>query len=509
MKHVKLALIGCGPHARRIYLPAIQALRSSYSIELSLVIELAPLAESVAAAIRVSGFAPETMFVDRFSGSLPEQLAGELSRRVRWHGIGGVIIATEPLVHKAYAQWALSQGLNILVDKPITARADATSSLESASGILEDYEQLLLAYRRLQQDTETIFMVNAQRRVHPGFQLAERLLGEVGRLTNCPVTSIQSYHCDGQWRLPGEIVTQTYHPYCQGYGKASHSGYHIFDMMYRLYVASGVADKRADAMEILSSFVQPNGFIKQITEADYHALFPGEYERVRPWSDGELRGMFENFGEVDLSGIVTLKHQADAIANLSVNLLHNGFSRRTWTTPGTDLYKGNGRVKHEHHNIQQGPFQNIQIHSYQANDRHEDTGDAQDGLGGNNHFDIHVYRHPMVAGGGPALRVYTGADALAEMEQARATQLTSEFAKYRIVEQFVSYLAGAAPKASLASPIEDHIVPVQIMSGIYRSHVLRSRSANCLVRMKFGAGSELEAEDSASSAQNMFGVCDE
>lgn len=509
MKYVKLALIGCGPHARRIYLPALRALRRRYPLELSIVVELAPLAESVVAAVVANGFAPDTLFVDRFSGSLPEQLAEELSRRVRQHGIGGVIIATEPLVHKAYAQWALAQGLNILVDKPISARVDAVSSLESACGILKDYEQLLRAYLRLQQDTETIFMVNAQRRVHPGFQLVERLLGEVGRLTNCPVTSIHSYHCDGQWRLPGEIVTQTYHPYCQGYGKASHSGYHIFDMMYRLYAASGVGDKRADTMEIVSSFVQPNGVIKQITEADYHALFPGDYELVRPWSDSELRGMFENFGEIDLSGIVTLKHQAETIANLSVNLLHNGFSRRTWTTPGADLYKGNGRVKHEHHNIQQGPFQNIQIHSYQASDRHDDTGDAQDGLGGHNHFDIYVFRHPMVAGDGPALRVYNSADALAEMAQVRAALLTSEFAKHQIVEQFVSYLAGTAPKASLASPIEDHMVPMQIMSGIYRSHVLRSRSANCVVRMTFGAGSEPSTADSVSSAHEVLGACAE
>lgn len=506
MKNVKLALIGYGPHSKRIYVPALQALSKRYSIELSLVVELMEQAESVATAVSASGFFPEALFVDRFSDSLPEQLASELTRRVRKLGICGVIIATEPLVHKAYAQWALAQGLNILIDKPITARADVTSSLEHASGILDDYEQLLCAYERLQQSTETIFMVNAQRRLHPGFQLAERLLGEVGRRTNCPVTSIQSYHCDGQWRLPGEIVTQIYHPYCQGYGKASHSGYHIFDMMYRLYVASGVDEKRADTMEILSSFVQPNGFLKQLNETDYHALFPGEYGDVQHWSDIELRDMFKNFGEIDLSSIITLKKEGDAIANLSVNLLHNGFSRRTWTTPGNDLYKGNGRVKHEHHNIQQGPFQNIQIHSYQASDRHEDTNESQDGLGGNNHFDIHVFRHPMLTNGGPSLRVYTGADALAEMKQARTGLLTSEFAKHRIVEQFVSYLAGIIPKADLASPIEDHMVPMQIMSGIYRSHVLRSRSEDCLVKTTFGTFIAPATADCATSADEVFEV---
>jgi len=40
-----------------------------------------------------------------------------------------------------------------------------------------------------------------------------------------------------------------------------------------------------------------------------------------------------------------------------------------------DLYKSNGRVKHEYHNIQQGPFQNIQVHSYQKEDKQEESNE--------------------------------------------------------------------------------------------------------------------------------------
>lgn len=36
---------------------------------------------------------------------------------------------------------------------------------------------------------------------------------------------------DTRWRLPAEIVSQDYHPYNQGYGKLSHSGYHCVDMV--------------------------------------------------------------------------------------------------------------------------------------------------------------------------------------------------------------------------------------------------------------------------------------
>lgn len=487
MSTIKLALIGCGPHAKRIYLPALAALRRQYDLALSLVVELEGEGESVAAAMQAGGFAPESVLVAPFADRMPDQLGRRLAALVESAGIQGVIIATEPLVHRAYAEWALACGLNILIDKPVTARADATSSLTSADGILEDFDALLHAYRALQRRMETVFMVNAQRRVHPGFQLAERLLGEVGRLTNCPVTSLQSYHCDGQWRLPAEIVTQAYHPYCQGYGKVSHSGYHIFDMMYRLYMAAAPAGKCADTMEIVSSFVQPLGFIRQLNESDYEGLFGSDYAEVRRWSDRDLRELYPDFGEIDVSGMIALKQQGDTVANLSVNLLHNGFAQRTWLAPGADLYKGNGRVKHEHHNIQQGPFQNIQIHSYQSSDRHDTAGEGDEDLGGNNHFDVHVYRNPLVAGGGPALRVYTSTDIRAEMAQSREPLLTSEAAKHRLTAQFVRYLAGEAPKAGLPSQIEDHRTPMQIMSGLYRSHVLRQRGIDPVVRMPFGA----------------------
>lgn len=483
MTKIRLALIGCGPHAKRIYLPALRALRSKFDLDLALVVELKGQLEQVKAATAIAGFLPEIFLVDPFASQIPSEIARQLSEMAERLDVRGAIIATEPLVHRAYGDWALDRGLHILLDKPVTARANAASNLSSADGILADFDALLHKYQVQQQHAELVFMVNAQRRVHPGFQLVEQLLCEVGQLTNCPVTSLQSYHCDGQWRLPSEIVTQTYHPYCQGYGKASHSGYHIFDMMYRLFMASGVA-KRPDSMEIVSSFVQPNGFIKQLTETDYRILFGNDYDRTKRWSDFELRELYADFGEIDVSGIVTLKHHEDTVANLSVNLLHNGFAKRTWLVPGTDLYKGNGRVKHEHHSIQQGPFQNIQIHSYQSSDQHNDTGEVQDELGGNNHFDIHVFRNPLVARDNSALRIYKWADILAEMKLGHVGLLSSEFAKHRITEQFVSYLAGAVSKADLPSLIEDHRVPMQIMSGLYRSHVLRQRKADCVVRME-------------------------
>lgn len=487
-KKARIMLIGCGPHAKRVYLPALREL--SGAIDLMLVIDLKCKESDVRSAATASkwerNLSPELHFIDPFAGAMPEELDHYLSSFVAANGINGVIIATEPLVHRTYAEWALRNGLNILIDKPITARADSTNKMSSAVGIMDDYLVLLEHYRALQRKKETIFTVNSQRRFHAGFRFVEEQLREVGEKTNCPVTFIHSYHCDGQWRFPSEIVTQDYHPYHSGYGKASHSGYHIFDMLYRMYVAPDVKDKAAESMEIVSSFIQPTGFIRQLSEADYHSLFGENYFQERKWTDDQLQDICREFGEIDLSTVVTLKRENEAIANLSINLIHNGFARRTWLQPGADLYKGNGRVKHENHNIQQGPFQNIQIHSYQANDKHDDTQGHEDTLGGKNHFDIYVFRNPIISGSNDSLRVYKYHEVASDEAQGVESSLVMERTKYQVVEEFVHYLIGRKHKSAVRSQIEDHLVPVQLMSGIYRSHVLRRSQMPCLVEVPFG-----------------------
>ncbi len=337
-KKAKVILIGCGPHSRRVYLPAIKNIKY---LELELVIDLKSQ-ESIVAASLTDHPATELKLINPFEGDLPDELWTYLSNYIDEKEIVGVIIATEPLVHKAYADWAIQKGLNVLIDKPITARVNAVSDILNAEGILDDLLELFHSYSLLQSKKETIFMVNSHRRFHEGFEFVKKLIREVGEETNCPVTFIQAYHCDGQWRFPNEIITQEYHPYCFGYGKASHSGYHIFDSVYQFYKASGIEKKFPDTMEIMSSFIQPEGFFEQLTENDYLKIFGKDYLLIRDFDEQQLKSLTSDFGEIDLSAIITLKKNDVSIANFNLNLLHNGFAGRTWLKPGTDLYKGNG-----------------------------------------------------------------------------------------------------------------------------------------------------------------------
>jgi predicted dehydrogenase len=481
-KQARIILIGCGPHARRVYLPALHRIKN---IKLELVIDLESQGPTVQKAIKYFE-QTELWLIQPFIDVLPSEVANKLSELVREREISGVIIATEPLVHKVYAEWALLNGLNILMDKPITTRVNAISNLSSAEGILDDYLILLENYKKLQCEKETVFMINSHRRFHKGFQFVIDKIREVGEKTNCPITFIQAYHSDGQWRLPNEIVTQEYHPYCSGYGKASHSGYHIFDTIYQFYKAADVHEKFADTMEIVSSLIQPNGFFTQLNENDYLNIFGEEYNLVNQLNDEELKQKCSDFGEIDLSSIITLKKDEEAIANFNVNLIHNGFAGRTWIKPGVDLYKGNGRIKHESYNIQQGPFQNIQIHAYQAYDKHDEINGEEDYLGGKNHFEIYIFRNPLVAASSKQPQVYHLRDILDHHKSDDKYMITMEWVKFKVVEEFADYLTGLRTKESINSQIEDHLVPVQIMSGIYSSSILRKSGDNNIVKSNFG-----------------------
>ena len=150
------------------------------------------------------------------------------------------------------------------------------------------------------------------------------------------------------------------------------------------------------------------------------------------------------------------------------------------------MYKGNGRIKHESYNIQQGPFQNIQIHAYQATDKHDENNGNEDYLGGKNHFEIYVFRNPLVADKSKQPSVYSYKD-IADIGCSNTeSTITMEMVKFEVVKEFADYLIGIRKKEAVNSQIEDHVIPVQIMSGIYSSNILKQKEGSNIVKLPWG-----------------------
>ena len=474
-----IILIGCGPHARRVYLPAIQKISG---VKVSMVVELESQREITENTL-LNFDSCKVIYTSPFKYEVPANLEKAINIHIAENGVSGVIIATEPMIHKAYAKWALKQGLNILLDKPITTRENIVSDINQAKGIVQDYDELLSDYYNLQTTRDTVFMVNSQRRFHKGFQFAIQKIKEVAEITNCPINFIQAYHSDGQWRFPSEIVTQEYHPYCFGYGKASHSGYHIFDTALEFYKASTNSKKQATDFDVYSSFIQPNGFFEQFGKDDYNKLFKEDIDHQDRWDTDKIYDQCKAFGELDLSSIITLKKKGVSIANININLVHNGFAGRTWIKPGEDLYKGNGRIKHESYHIQQGPFQSIQIHAYQGCDKHDLNNGLEDYLGGKNHFDVHVFRNPLISNAEPQPSVYKLKD-LFDQTDNESSNIMMEQVKFKVVKEFVDFIKGTINKSDVISQLKDHRTSVEIMSGVYCSHILSKEKRETVVNYK-------------------------
>ena len=139
---------------------------------------------------------------------------------------------------------------------------------------------------------------------------------------------------------------------------------------------------------------------------DYKRIFNNQ-EIPDYYSKGNYN--FENFGEKNFYSLFEFKNsKGNTITNVSMNLLHYGFSRRGWIKT-RDFYKSNGRIRHERINIQVGPLMNIQVHSYQSKEI-KDREDilTEENIGGLEHFDILIFRNSDLIGGKPFEKITLG-----------------------------------------------------------------------------------------------------
>jgi hypothetical protein len=481
MKTFNLLLIGVGPHAKRIYVPAFFTLAKDFPIRLIAGVDLKRQKDSIDSYLKDKKYDLEMLYLDSFDAAtgIPDRYNVKLDSLVKKFDIQGVVISTEPTVHKVYAEWALSRGLHILMDKPISVRKAISVDRSQAISLIDDYNELLDMYKSYQEAKSTIFSINLQRRYEHGFDKVRELVSETAKKFNIPVTSMQVMHADGSWRFPKEILTQESHGLYDGFGKVSHSGYHLCDMAWQIYQSGLTDNKGPDQLEVFSSPLTPSGLEVSLNEEDYVRYFGSDFERTG-LTKNEYLNKIANYGEIDAFSVIRLLKGSENICNISINLLHSSFSRRSWAKPNEDFYKGNGRIKHQQFIIQQGPFQCIQIHNYQSNDKHDVDNSNEFEVGGNNHFDIYVFRNVGMFGEGEAFTKISEHDL---EQQTDIVGLTNENAKYRVIVEFIEFILGRTNLNNVKSNIDTHSVPVKLMSGICQSMANIRSNKNPLIRI--------------------------
>lgn len=470
---INTLLIGCGYHSKRIYVPH---LNNNKNIQISAIFDLDSKEEDIKEYLNGKNiknidlyFTEDHGISDNLSKDDLETLKGVIEK----YEINAVIISTEPLAHYKYAKWALENDLHVLMDKPITTEYDVSTKNKKAKKIYKDYLNLKKIYLKKIKEKNLSFVLQAQRRHHEGFRKTRDLIIEVAKKTNCPVTSIQAFHSDGQWRFPKEIIEQDYHPYNQGYGKMSHSGYHSLDVAI-WFAGSSVLDKgkRYDNFEVYSQAVRPADFLKQLNTEDYLKIFPDiDKKHLLSMEDFEKQKNANGrsvTGELDTHALIALKRGKYSITNIGIHALHNGFGQRNWVSAdGRNLYKGNGRVRQESYTIEQGPFQSIIVNSYQSNEIFKSNISDYD-VGGEYHYDIHVFRNNTLF---PEYKNYE----LITMKELRGvvdydySRGHQEEARRNCVEEFILSIKGKVKIENQISNFLDHELSTHILSSIYVS----------------------------------------
>lgn len=484
-----ILIIGFGPHARRIYFPILNQWGKEWGAKLVFGVDLKSQKETIETYLQAQKSKLPFFYIDedeKLYDGLHPNVEKRLNKIVDEYSIDGVVISTEPLVHMPYAIWALKKDLHILMDKPISTKFNVSTDLSKAQELKTDYDQLAKLYFDKRRKNKTLsFTLMAQRRYHPAFNKIKELINEVKLKTNCPVTSLQSFHTDGQWRFPTEIVEQIYHSYCQGYGKCSHSGYHTIDIIPWLIEAGETEEKHFDNVDIFTNFLRPLDFLKQFNLNDYRKMFK-DFDKYNKYSEAEYESLMGDYGEIDAFCSFSFKSQEKILTLASDNLVHNGFAQRNWVTAeGRDLYKGNGRVRHESHYIEQGPFQAISFISYQGKEVDPENKVGIYDVSGEYHLDIHVFRNQKMF---PEWKNYTkySMQDLAENHLDGYSRGHQEDARRKCIQEFTEGMYGKTrERSNYSSSLEDHKKGVYITSGIYESAIRRRKNENPVVNIKF------------------------
>jgi predicted dehydrogenase len=464
-----ILLIGLGYHARRIYYPILQELQKEKKINKIVVIDLLSQKEIINNYLIEKSAQKTLLFFlkEAENKNLTRETEKNLNSLIQNESIDGIIISTEPLAHTVYAKWALSKNLSILMDKPLSTYEGIIFKKNCAKNLVNDYNDLLKIYLQKKREKKNIiFSLMTQRRFHPLFQKARDSIKEVFEYTNCPITSIQIFHSDGQWRFPTEIIEQSAHPYNQGYGKCSHSGYHFFDIISWLMEAAESSEKKPDSVEISSSHLSPSDFISQLNYKDYLRLFPN-FDDYNKYSEKDFKKITKNYGEIDSFNQLTFKKRKRVVTLASVNLCHNGFSQRNWiTAAGRDLYKGNGRVRQEIHIIEQGPFQSLIYVSLQSKEVNPDIKNELSLPGGENHADLFVSRNSRINPSWKSFEKITVSELISSHMEGKSRGHQEEARRNGVID-FINFLNKKNTTDNFISDLTDYERTIKLISGSY------------------------------------------
>lgn len=435
MNHLsQTVLVGLGPYAKKHYLSFFL----KHGILPAFIIDLQSCEKSVKGFLDGHHLEIPCYFLPdiyRDDERLPEDHKNNISLLLKNYGVTHAIIATEPKAHISYLSFFIEKGINVLVEKPLSAPVDASFSINAARKVEEDYH-FIVKQIAASPNPGLKVELQCQRRYHPIYQFIHSEVEAFVKEFDIPITYCDIYHCDGMWNMPNEYYRRENHPYKYGYGKLLHSGYHFIDLLATLLTTCfRNCSKIPNSAELYGRGFFPHDSLEIFNDKDYCRFFN---------HTGNIDNFFQTegsrLGELDFFSIMQLYQGTKKITTCSLNLLQTGFSRRSWSQLPEDTYKSNGRIRHERLSLQFGHLFNIQVHSYLSEESRNGSMDNPYNIGQARHFDILLFRNSNLIGGKPFLSIPSS-----EFLQD-TTQSFNELSRDR---QLISFLCDKNSKSEL------------------------------------------------------------
>lgn len=454
----RIALIGLGPHAQRIYYPFLEGLtRNDQNTSLELIIDLEINRNKINTFLSNKKLQPKKLiFLDSIEQISPSKIHPAAANALRENKINKVILSTEPKAHKIYLNECINLGIDTLTDKPITAPIDLVNSEIAASEIYDDVVDLV----KLLDSKSSRVLVQCQRRNHNGYKRVFELIESLVTEYAMPITHMAVHHSDGMWNMPDEYLYRENHPYKYGYGKLMHSGYHFVDLIAALLKISSMAkNKKPDSIELFSQYSRAKDQTGVINTDNYKQFFGAE--TAERFAQSMNNYEIDKFGEVDSYSQIQLSDKGTVLTTVQLSLIQSGFSQRAWATLPADAYKSNGRIRHEYVNIHIGPLASIQVHSYQSKQIHEQPMALYD-VGENNHFDIYIFRNSNLIGGKSFEKIQFGNEDI-QQNDSDSYVGHNEFARYETLNDLIY-------DQPSQSELQTHLATNKLLSEIYKNH---------------------------------------
>lgn len=356
-----LILIGCGIHAQKNYLQFIK----KYGYDLKLIVDTYKAKDRVEKIVGSMFVNPPDLYFVEPPKRNPQKIKEEdydwLVNYVNSNNIGFVIISTDPLSHKMYLDWAISLGLNILCEKPLTGYEKLNTSVLLAKKLNYDFEYLVDACR----NKKAKLFLQTQRRYHPVYEFVYSAVKKIILDYGITINYIGIYSGNGIFNSIDEYVSKESHPHNKGYGKLLHSGYHFIDL-FCWFADLNTLNKKV-------GYTEMSAFTDIYSVKDLNDQFERINKKCKKLSNNSLFKNINNgainkldgLGEVDLFTQVVFKSGKSTIINGQLALLQNSTSKRSVSDNNLYNFKNSSAIRKELFIIELGPLYSISVSALQ------------------------------------------------------------------------------------------------------------------------------------------------